>query len=313
MTDGGSRSEAWLKARIAWMHFVGGVNQNQIAATYGMSRATVSRIITRARNDGTVKIQLTVPLNDCLDLADRLQTRFGLNMAIVIPTAPDYADLQRSIGETAGDYLDGLIRDSGGLALGWGRTLSFAVNRLTVSMGPDYDVVGLMGSRPYGSTSNPFEVISTAAQRTGGTGHYMTVPILVEDPALRRMLLGHQEVGHVLSLAARSDVALVACGDLSERNLMMSIASVREAAEALREAGAVGDLLGTFLDGDGNPVDHPINEQIVAAPLANLREKSATILAAGGENKVPIIRSLLKGRYIDHLVTDEATATRLIA
>lgn len=75
-------------------------------------------------------------------------------------------------------------------------------------------------------------------------------------------------------------------------------------AAELVTAGAVGDLLGTFLDHDGRPVDHPFNTCSVGLPAA--------VLASGGAEKVPMVRAALVGGYVNHLITDDGTAEALV-
>ena len=50
----------------------------------------------------------------------------------------------------------------------------------------------------------------------------------------------------------------------------------------------------------------------MALPLSKLKEKPVSILASGGRNKLPIIRSVLRGKYVNRLVTDDVVARALI-
>lgn len=82
---------------------------------------------------------------------------------------------------------------------------------------------------------------------------------------------------------------------------------------AVREvAGAVGDLLGTFLDEYGRPVDHPLNQRVIALSLPDLKAYRISTLASGGIPKLPIVRAILNARYVNRLVTDEAVAEALL-
>jgi DNA-binding transcriptional regulator LsrR (DeoR family) len=83
--------------------------------------------------------------------------------------------------------------------------------------------------------------------------------------------------------------------------------------EELLALGAVGDILGHFLDAEGRPVPHPVNERVIGIALDDLRAIPDVILAAGGLHKVPILRAALRPGWIRTLVTDEATARALLA
>jgi DNA-binding transcriptional regulator LsrR (DeoR family) len=81
----------------------------------------------------------------------------------------------------------------------------------------------------------------------------------------------------------------------------------------LRKAGAVGDMLGHFMDANGEPIDHPLNRRTVAITLDDLRQIHHVVLVSGGTKKFHVTRAALRGRYASVLVTDEDTARRLCA
>ncbi|MGE8474235.1 MAG: sugar-binding domain-containing protein, partial [Paraburkholderia hospita] len=79
----------------------------------------------------------------------------------------------------------------------------------------------------------------------------------------------------------------------------------------LRKAGAIGDMLGHFMDANGDPIDHPLNRRTVAISLDDLRKIEDVVLVSGGTKKFHVTRAALRGRYASVLVTDEDTARRL--
>lgn len=82
--------------------------------------------------------------------------------------------------------------------------------------------------------------------------------------------------------------------------------------QELRDAGAVGDVLGRFLDAEGNEIDHPLNARTVGVNLNALADIPNKILTAAGKHKVPIIRAAIKRGLVDTLVTDDLTAELLL-
>jgi DNA-binding transcriptional regulator LsrR (DeoR family) len=82
--------------------------------------------------------------------------------------------------------------------------------------------------------------------------------------------------------------------------------------DELRALGAVGDALGVVIDAEGQPIAHPINERVIGIGLDDLGAIPNVILAAGGPQKVPVVRATLKRGVIKTLVTDEATARALL-
>jgi DNA-binding transcriptional regulator LsrR (DeoR family) len=117
----------------------------------------------------------------------------------------------------------------------------------------------------------------------------------------------------VLGQARNADMALVTVGDLSKRSLMIELGLVSpEDARTLNAAGAVGDLLGHYLNKDGEEVDHPLNRRVISLDLEDLRHIRKVVLVSGGPYKADIIRAVLLRKFVHELVIDEATAEQLI-
>jgi DNA-binding transcriptional regulator LsrR (DeoR family) len=85
------------KVRAAWMYYIAGLNQSEIASQLGTSRPVVQRLIAAAKEEGIVSINLHHPVANCLDYAQLLQENTGLSSAIWSPPlakkAPSTASL----------------------------------------------------------------------------------------------------------------------------------------------------------------------------------------------------------------------------
>jgi DNA-binding transcriptional regulator LsrR (DeoR family) len=168
-----------------------------------------------------------------------------------------------------------------------------------------------MGGLTRGSGANTFEVATEFARTLGAACYYVPAPIYVPSVESRSTLLTNYGLADVMRRAREGDIALVAAGDLSGRSLLAATSLIVENLTGLKAAGAVGDLLGSFLDEYGRVVDHPLNARVMALPLDGLRAYPTSILASGGEHKLPVIRAVLNARYVRRLVTDEVVAEAL--
>jgi DNA-binding transcriptional regulator LsrR (DeoR family) len=305
-------AEAQLQARAAWYYYIGGMTQQEIADRLGLTRLRVNRLVGQARTDGTVRIDVRLPLASCVALEERLKTRLGLDDVAIVPTVPDPDAQQQAIGEAAGRLLDPLLKDGIGLAVGWGRTLRAAAHRLTPRRFQASWVTALMGGLTRGSGINTFEVATEFARVLGAECYYVAAPIYCPSTESRSTLLTHYGLAEVMRRAREGQIALVACGDLTPRSLLASTHIVSECIPDLRRAGAVGDLLGTFLDADGRPIAHPLNGRVMALSPAELKAYPISILASGGGEKLPVVRAIVRAGYVRRLVTDEATGEGLL-
>lgn len=72
-------------ARAAWMSYVGGMTQDDIATQLGVSRPGVQRLLALARQEGLVKVHIDHPISTCMALGSALRERFGLAYCDVVP------------------------------------------------------------------------------------------------------------------------------------------------------------------------------------------------------------------------------------
>jgi DNA-binding transcriptional regulator LsrR (DeoR family) len=168
-----------------------------------------------------------------------------------------------------------------------------------------------MGGLTRGSGTNTFEVSTELARRIGAECYYMAAPIYCPSEDSRQVLLTHYGLAEVMRRTGEIELAILSCGDLSDRSELIVTQIVQENLASLIQAGAVGDLLGTFLDAHGRPIDHPLNRCVMAVAPAELKRVKISILASGGVHKAPVIRAILDAGYVNRLVTDVGAARAL--
>lgn len=302
-----------LRARIAWYYYAAGLTQQEISDRLGIARARVNRIAGQLRADGSVVVDIRLPLASCVKLEEQLKQVFSLKSVTVVPSSDNDEQQRRMIGDGAGAMLDGLITDGQCIAVGWGRTLSVSIKRLRPQQLRDGSVVSLMGGLIHGSETNTFEVSTELAKTLGADCYYVTAPVYCPSAESRDILLTHSGVNAVMERARAADIAIVSCGDLTPRTKLTTIDSIQDRLPELKEIGAIGEILGTFLDANGLPVDHPLNQRVIAMPPADLKSIPTSILISGGMYKAEIIHAILCAGYVNCLVTDEAVAEYLIA
>ena len=304
-----------LRARIAWYYFIAGLTQQEISDRLGIARARVNKIVGQLRADGSVVVDIRLPLASCVELEEKLKQRFDLKQVSIVPSSTDEDLQRRMIGDAAGILLDELIHDGMSIAIGWGRTLSASIKRLRPRQLKDSPVVSMMGGMTRASETNAFDVSTELARTLGSDCYFVTAPVYCPSIESREILLTHSGVNEVIERARNADLAIVSCGDLTlgtKMTTLSSIGKIRNTLPELKKSGAVGEILGTFLDAEGQPVRHMLNQSVIAMPPQDLRSIPNSILISGGLFKADIIRAIRGGGYVNCLVTDEAVAQRLV-
>jgi DNA-binding transcriptional regulator LsrR (DeoR family) len=152
------------------------------------------------------------------------------------------------------------------------------------------------------------------ARVTGAEARYFPAPGIVARKSVRDALLEDPYVSEVASAWNGLTVALVGIGSLRPSPLLQSSGNAisDKDQDSLRELGAVGDVCLHFFDAAGALVDSELEDRVIGISGTQLRAIPRTIGIAGGARKVDAIRAAALGGWIDVLITDVATARRLV-
>jgi DNA-binding transcriptional regulator LsrR (DeoR family) len=307
-----SNGENSLATRAAWLSFIGGFTQDEIASRLSMSRVKVNRLIAHAHREGLVRVFIEGTPHECVTLEDRLCRMFGLTGCFVAPTLE--AEVPALPVETlavAGARVLHYALETGQariIGVGHGRTLAAMADRLPRQPRDDIRFVSLLGSLTRNAAANPFDVIHRLCERTGAESYFLPVPFFADTGEDKAVLMAQRSVRHALDLAKQADLVIAGIGEVAPGSFLTTSGMITpEELEQLRRLGAVGEILGRFFDARGRPVGAEINERAIAIDLDDLHGKEVVVLA-GGRSKPQAIRSILATGLVTRLVTDEATA-----
>ncbi|RQR40732.1 sugar-binding transcriptional regulator [Burkholderia sp. Bp9142] len=305
--------DAQLMARVCWHYFKEGLTQETIAQHLGFTRKRVNRILNDARTNGFVQITINSPFGACMDLEARLRERYQLRQVIVVPTASDDTDVRTVVGAAAGKYISDNLQSGATLGISWGGTINAAAQNIVRRQGAGNTVVLMCGGLSKSTLINPFDNASLFSRALDATCYYMTAPLIAESAKLREALTASEPVRTVLNMTAQVDMALLSAIDLSDLSKALEYDVISKGTcRSLREAGAVGDVCGHYLDENGATVDHPIARCVVHPTLMQIRKIPELVLAAGGVHKVPIIQAAISAKLCHVLITDEKAAAALL-
>jgi len=301
-----------LKTRVAWLYHVEGMTQDEVARVVGLNRSRVLRILSGARQDGTVQIRVTSRLSRCVEIERQLEERWGLARAIVVPEPQSPDRIPSVIGTEVGTYVSQVARAGMAIGLGWGKTLTSGLASIEPRGLEGIRVFSMLGGLTRVSSTNPSEFAWRVADRLSAECHLMAAPVFAPTRSTRDALMRHPGISEIFDQAKTLDLAVVSVGELtphstfSEYGLLTS-----EELESVERAGAVGDVLCHFVNAAGEVIDHPVNERVLAVHPYDLRRVRNVVLASGGWHKLAAILAALKTLQPRVLITNERVAERL--
>ncbi len=301
------------RMRIAWMYYVEGLTQNEIADRLGIGRVTVVRNINEAIKNRQVKIWIEGDLPDCLALEQELKQKYGFDEAVVVPEPSNPSQTAKVIGAAAGMYVTEQLADNMVLGVGWGATLYESLQTLSPRSLKGVEVVSLLGGIVEARRYNPAEFAWQFANTVGADCYLLTAPAVVDSPETRKALVERCGLQTVFNHAENMHMALISVGAMSAQSTSFRFGFLGDGdRESLIKAGAVGDLLFSFFNVDGKIVDHPINRRVMAMPVDRLRSVPKRVIASGGVDKVDALLGAIKLVNCNVLITSEATAEALV-
>ena len=304
-----------LMIQVAKRYYELDMTMGDLAKELGLTRWQASRLLTDARESGIVRIEIIPRAPRSPDLESRLQRRFGLKEAVVVPQSADDDDglLLDSVAQAAGRLIAGLGKIPL-IGVSWGRTMSAVARRLPPFWNEGVEVVLLNGAMnirsPSTRTNNTAELFARSAN---GMATLLPVPAILGHAATRVALEQDPTIASVLALGRRAPVICFGMGAVVPDSVLVQSGFVSEAEQAaLRAKGAVGDILSRYIDAHGNIVDPGLDARTIGLDLRFCAEREFSIGVAAGRSKHPIALACLRARYLNVLVTDEQTALFLL-
>lgn len=298
-----------LLYRAAGLYYNEDATQAEVAKRFGLSRPTVSRMLSEARARGIVRIEVQRPQRlDTDAVAEQVRDALGLRrvwVALNAATEPAGAALARQV-RNALNQVDLTAGD--GLLVSPGRTIweiaHYPMPALSgVIVAPTAG--GMDEPEPYYQTN---EITRLFAATTGGQPWFLYAPAL-PGRDLYEILAREPSIHRVFELWQRARVALLGVGaPLTTRTSYPSV--LPRYLPSMAES--VGDICLRPYNRQGDEIPFPGSAHLVSMQFETLGRLEWAIAVANGATKATSIISGARGGHLNALVTDSATAAAIL-
>lgn len=308
MMDDVNDEDLALMTMVARDFYLEDLSRVDIAARRGISRFKVARLLDEARASGVVTISIRPHGLVDQELSTRIAEQFGLRDALAVFVDGDRQAMYDQLGEAAARYLTRVVGPEDVLGFDTGRTVGRIADRLTEL--PPCDVVQLAGLA--GTVQlNGLEILRRVADATHGEAYPLYAPMLAVDPQAASLYRRQDEVRRTMEQYRRLSVAVVSVGSWVPPESQVYDGLGHAERDRLRASGVVGESCAIMVDAQGRVLDG-LEDRRIGIPVEALRAVPNVIAVAGGAVKAGAIGALLRSGLVDSLVTDTATARKVL-
>lgn len=306
-----------LSIRAAELYYEENKTQDEIGSILCLTRWKVGRLLAQAKANGFIRIEIVHPRARRLPVERRLREQLGLRDAIVVSSAGVAGDdeLQSRTAQAAADYLTSLRPIPRTLGLSWGRTLHDVSLHLKQGWAPGVNVVQVNGGVSLNRRAGTAAATAvTIASKAGGQATLLPSPAILERIETKRAIEADRSVAAVLALAATANAYLFSAGAADHNSVHVDSGYITaENVTELVRRGAVGDVIGRYIDSSGSIVDPALDDRTVGLRLDDLRRAQLSIAVIAGAAKHAVAGAVVGSGLCTVLVTDEDTANALLA
>ena len=301
-----------LLYRTAHYYYINEYSQVEISKMEHLSKPQVSRLISRAKELGMVRIEVT-PFQDphYIPLETSLKQYLGLKEVRVFPS--DEPDNESRFISAAASWLSHELVGCKKTGIAWGQTIYRVSLRLIPEKG-DQDMlfVPLLGNTGISTAwLQANSILDRYAANFSAKAVFTQCSLITPKSEISNKLEAQR-----LSLLEESwegiDAAVMGIGGKPDFSRGFLAELDPELQDDLIRAGPAGDLYGHFFNEDGELYKVPDTYHLASLPLEKLKQVPRVICLAAGSEKADAIRIAAGQNWFTELITDETTAEAIL-
>jgi DNA-binding transcriptional regulator LsrR (DeoR family) len=300
--------------RAARMYYYQNLTTAVIAKEMKVSRSTVSRLLSFARDSGLIDIRVVEPSEHPDKLSKSISDYFGISNVHVVPV-PEIAGeaewLERVAQYTA-NYLNTLFESNMTLGIAWGTTLTAISRHLLRKTTYNSQIVQLNGAGNTRSMGIGYasQIIMRFSENYRARAHLFPVPTFFDFSETKQALWKEGSIKRILDLQRKADLLLYSIGAVNAgipSHVYSGGYLSQEDYKHLETQKVAGDIATVFFREDGTWHDIPINQRC-SGPNLDLFQRVRGICVVSGLAKIHGLHAALTGKMMSELIVDEPTA-----
>lgn len=310
-----------IVSTVAYQYYVEKKSRAEITEELGLSSATISRLLKKAKEDGIVEFRITEPYFSCHKMEEQLKEMYDLDNVMIVPVIEKEAKensetIKKLVALEGARYVQRIITDGDVLGLTWGGTMYHMIQYLNPCRKVNASIVTMHGS--IASCNPKLEVkslVRRAAMAFGGRNVSFVAPGLFDSKEELERIKKQPKFQEIFSMFEEIDISVSGIGSLYPKFdslLARSDFFSREEMEMLIKEEAYTDLLLRYINKDGEECDTPLRDRTLSIGLDTYRRIPCKVIAASGSQKAYSLLAMLKGKLINVLIIDSHLAEAVL-
>ena len=294
-----------LMTKVCDLYYNESISQQEIAKKLSISRPTVSRLLSSAREIGVVKIQVA-DLEDIKhwDLENRIQEQYHLKEVIIVDSQETKDQTQEMLGRAAARYLAYHMKDGITLGVSMGSTVYHMTSNIQHMDVKNVRVVPMIGGQGQLRTElHANSIAENLARAFGGSITLIHAPARVSNVGLRDEKLKVDSLKDAFQYSSKIDLAVLGIGYPNAGSSIKATGYFNDQEiEELKRKHVAGEINMQFYDINGEP--YKDNDTVIGIALDKIRKIPISIGVAGGRDKADAVIGAIAGGYVNILITD---------
>lgn len=301
--------------KVARLYYQENMSQQEIADQLNISRVKVYRLLTKAKEEGIVKIEVISPPQDFSELEIKIEKSFGIKQCIIVPNSDSPDIMFSGFAEALSSVIERSFKKGMRIGVGWGQTIQHTVEKIKFAKNYDMKIFpAIGGSGLLYDDIHANSIVSLLTGKSGATGYILNCPAILDSQASKEVFMKESVIKEIVDEFESLDLAIVPIGYIdSDITILKTKHISAEDIEYLKDLNIVGDINSNFIDSNGNFVPNRIQDRIINVTLESLKNIKNTVALCTGEKKIVATRAALKSGAINILITDLGLAEKLLS
>lgn len=310
-----------LVFQVARMYYLNNKKQQDIAEQFNISRATVSNLLTKAKEMGIVEIKYTLknPALNVNNLSDSLKDIFDLEECIVVPLNDNvYVNGLTVCAGHANDIINSHISSGDIIGISWGNTCYEIMNTYDIKSNlTDLEIVPLMGDVDLvdARNFNMNEMVQKFAQKLDAKPSFIYAPAVAKSFEEKNLYMQSSQMREISDKWSKMSVAILALGYFNGSIIERTSKPLNktELTQYINnKSEPVGATCGHRFNIYGELIQDSLSERLINIPLTALKKATTVIAVATGAEKAYSSFSILNSKLINSFVCDQTLAQNII-